>query len=116
MKIPVSQTMCPESGFRSAPNWLQIGKYVKFFWRFCVSLFSFSYWPKFHARIITGSGVMTIFVYKGLTKNLEIGNTTAWVFLNIWRPGQVMDTKFGMTLSNEMLLNVFNDSELLRKN
>ena len=68
--------MCPESGFRSASNWLQIGKNVKCFWRFCVSLFNFSYWPKFHVRIITGSGVMAIFVYKGLTKNPEIGNAT----------------------------------------
>ena len=58
---------------------------------------------------------MTIFVYKGLTKNPEIGNATVWVFLNIWRLEQVRDTKFGMTVSNEMLLNAFNDSELLRK-
>ena len=58
---------------------------------------------------------MTIFVYKELTKNPEIGNATVWVFLNIWRLEQVRDTKFGMTVSNEMLLNAFNDSELLRK-
>ena len=58
---------------------------------------------------------MTIFVYKGLTKNPEIGKATVWVFLNIWRLEQVRDTKFGMTVSNEMLLNAFNDSELLRK-
>ena len=58
---------------------------------------------------------MTIFVYKGLTKNPEIGNATVWVFLNIWRLEQVRDTKFGMTVSNEMLLNAFNDYELLRK-
>ena len=32
--------------------------------------------PQFHNNIITGSGVMTIFVYKGLTRNPEIGNTT----------------------------------------
>ena len=32
--------------------------------------------PQFHDNIITGSGVMTIFVFKGLTKNPEIGNTT----------------------------------------
>ena len=30
--------------------------------------------PQFHNNIITGSGVMTIFVYKGLTKNPEIEN------------------------------------------
>ena len=36
------------------------------------SLIKFSYWSKFHVSIITGSGVMTIFFYKGLTRNPEI--------------------------------------------
>ena len=31
--------------------------------------------PKFHVNIITGSEAMTIFVYKGLTRNPEITNT-----------------------------------------
>ena len=31
--------------------------------------------PQFYNHIITGSGVMTIFVYKGLTRNPEIRNT-----------------------------------------
>ena len=48
---------------------------VKRFWRCIVSLAKFSYWPKFHDNIITGSGVMTILFYKGLTRNPEIGNT-----------------------------------------
>ena len=48
---------------------------------------------------------MTIFFYKGLTRNLEIGNTPIWVLPNIWRVGRVMDTKFGMNVSNKMLLN-----------
>ena len=47
-----------KSGFQIAPNWLQIGKMVKF-----------------HANIITGSGVMTVSFYKGLTRSPEIGNT-----------------------------------------
>ena len=34
-----------------------------------------SYWSKFHVNNITGSGVMTIFFCKGLTRNPEIGNT-----------------------------------------
>ena len=42
---------------------------VKFFWRCFVSLVKFSYWSKFHVNIITGSGIMTIFFYKGLTRN-----------------------------------------------
>ena len=32
--------------------------------------------PQFRNNIITGSGVMTIFVDKGLTRNPEVGNTT----------------------------------------
>ena len=31
---------------------------------------------KFHVNIITGSGVMVIFSYEGLTRNLQIGNTS----------------------------------------
>ena len=48
---------------------------VKFCRRYFLSLVSFSYWSKFHANIITGSGIMTTFCYKRLTRNLEIGNT-----------------------------------------
>ena len=40
------------------------------------SLVSYQYHSsKFHAIIITGSGVMIICFYKGLTRNSEIGNT-----------------------------------------
>ena len=60
---------------------------VKLFWRCFVSLVKFSYWFKFHINIITGSGVMTISFYKGLTKNLEIGHSPVWVFPKIWRRG-----------------------------
>ena len=51
--------------------------------------------------LITG----TIFLYKRLTRNLEIGNTPTWVLPNISRLGQVWDTKFDTNVSNEMLLN-----------
>ena len=78
---------------------------VKFFWRCLVSLVRFSYWSKFHVNIITGSGIMTIFFYKGLTRNPEIGNTSVWVLPNIWRLGRVMVTKFGTNASNGILLN-----------
>ena len=78
---------------------------VKFFWRCFVSLVKFSCWSKFHVNIITDSGIMTIFFYKGLTRNPEIGNTPVWVLPNIWRLGRVMDTKFGTNVSNRMLLN-----------
>ena len=83
------------------PKW----RHRQIFWRCFVSFVKFNYWPMFNVNIITGSGVMTIFFYKGLTRNLEIGNTPVWVLPNIWRVGRVMDTKFGMNVSNEMLLN-----------
>ena len=70
-----------------------------------VSTFKFSYWSKFYVTIITGSGVMTIFFYKRLTRNPEIGNTLVCVLPNIWRLGRVRDTKFGMNVSKKMLLN-----------
>ena len=75
------------------------------FWPCFVSPVRFSYWSKFYVNIITGSGIMTIFFYKGLTRNLGIGNTPVWVLPNIWRLGQVMDTKFGTNISNKILLN-----------
>ena len=40
-----------------------------FFWCCFVSLVKFSYWSKFHVNIVTRSGIMTIFFYKGLTRN-----------------------------------------------
>ena len=42
---------------------------VNIFWCGFVSLGNFSSWSKFHVNIITGSGVMTFFFYKGLTRN-----------------------------------------------
>ena len=48
---------------------------LKFFLCCFVSLFNLSYWSKFHVNIITGSGIITIFFYKGRTRNPETGNT-----------------------------------------
>ena len=78
---------------------------MKLFWCCVVSPVKFSFWSKFHGSIITGSGVMAIFFYKGLTRNPEIKNTFVWVLPNIYRLGQVRDTKFGMNIFNQMLLN-----------
>ena len=93
------------------------------FYRFRVTLVKFKYWSKFHVNIITGSRVMTTFIYKGSTRNPEIGNTLVWVFPNIWRLGQVGDTKFSTKVSNKKLLNASNAKvtaftipELLREN
>ena len=110
------QTLCPESGFQTTPKWPSIQKLTmtsqfsdmtstSIFLYCFVSLFKFSYWSQFHVSIITGSGIMTLFFYKGLTRNPKIGNTPVWVLPNIWRLGGVTDTKCGANLSNRMLLN-----------
>ena len=46
-----------------------------------VILVKFSYLTKCHVNIVSGSGVMTIFVYQGLARNPEIGNNPLKVFL-----------------------------------
>ena len=55
---------------------------IEFFWR-CFVFLKFSYWSKIHVNIITDSWVMTTYFCKGLTRNLEIGNTPVWVLPNI---------------------------------
>ena len=47
---------------------------VKVFLAFFVCLVKFSYWSMFHVNIITDTGIMIIFFYKGLTRNPEIRN------------------------------------------
>ena len=102
--------MRPETGFHIAPNWHKIGKATmtsKFVDMTSSSIFfyvKFSYWFKFHVNIITGSVVMTSFLYKGLTRNPEIGNTPLRVLPNIWRLRRVRDTKFGTNVSKKLLL------------
>ena len=73
-----------------------------FVWACFVSPLKFSHRSKFHVNIITGSVVMTIFFYKGLTRNQ---NYPSWVFPNIWTQGQLRDTRFGTNFSNKILLN-----------
>ena len=83
VSVLVLQTKRPESDFWIAPNWPTIRKITmtsqfsdmtssSMFLVFCVFLVNFSYWSKFHVNIITGSGVMTIFCYKGLSRNSGI--------------------------------------------
>ena len=102
-----------EFSFWIAPNWPKIEKIAMtsefsgmtssstFLTLFCF----FSYWFKFHINITTGSGIMTISFYKGLTKNLKIWNNHVWVLSNIWSLGQVRNTRFNKNVSNKMLLN-----------
>ena len=107
--MQVLQTMRPKSDCfklainRENDNYVKICRHdvIFFFFLLClVSLVKFSYWSKFHVNIITGSRVMTIFFYKGLTTN-----TPVWVLHNIWRLRQLKATKFDTNVSNEMLLN-----------
>ena len=106
--------MRPESGFRIAQNRRQIWKmtimsqisnmrWSSFFWGCFVSLVKFNYWSKFHFNIITGSGVITIFFYKGLAKNPEIGNTPIWFLPNICWLDWVRNTEFGTKLHLPMI-------------
>ena len=50
---------------------------------------------------MSGYVVMIVFVFTGLVRNPEIGNTLIWVLPNIWRLTQVRVTKFGTDVSNE---------------
>ena len=60
---------------------------IGIFWSGFVSLVKSSYWSKFHVNIITGSGIMTIFFCKGLTRNPEIGK--------IWLPPLIKGGRVG---------------------
>ena len=111
------QTLYPESGLWTARNWPKtqwmtmtsqfsdMATTSNFFDVVFVSLVKFSYYSKFHVNIISGSGIMTVFFYKRLTRNPEIGNSSVWALPNIWRLGRVMDIKYDTNVSNRMLLN-----------
>ena len=96
---------------------------VNFFWRCFVSLIKFSDWSKFHVNIISGSAVMTIFFYKRLTRNSEIGNTPVWVLpntgdwgkLGIPNLARMSLIKYYWMLQNARVT-AFTVSELLREN
>ena len=86
-------------------NFLTWHHHPFFFGLFFCSYVKFSYWSKFYVNIITGSGIMTIFFHKGLTRNPEMRNTPTWVLPNIWKLGRVMDTTFDTNFSNRILNN-----------
>ena len=111
MKIYILQAMRLQSSFRIAPSWSNIGKKTMtsqfskmtsspVFLNVFASLGKFSYWSKFHVDIIIGSGVMTSFIYKRLTRNPESGRNPVWVLSIIWSLGWVRDTRFS---TNKML-------------
>ena len=89
--VPITENIifCRLCAWNPASGLLQIGQKSEK-WQWChnfstwrqrqffldcfVSPAKFSYWSKFHVKIITGSGIMTIFFYKWLT---EIGNSAS---------------------------------------
>ena len=94
MEILVLQMMHPDSDFRIPPKWTLSGK-MKMMPEFVdmtsstnfftAVVFSFSgFAAKFHFIISTGFGVMTIFVYKGLTRYPEYQNNRLWIFPYNW--------------------------------
>ena len=93
---------------------------VKFFWRSFVSLVKFSHWFKFYVNIITGSGVMTISFYKGLTRNPEIPPSGFWPISGDWDKLEIPSLarsspiKCWMLQSSRVTASIV--SELLRSN
>ena len=128
--------MRPGSHFQIVPKWPKIGKTTMTsqfadvtsspicFWRRFIFLVKFSYLSKFHVNIITVSGVMTIYFYKRLTRNSEIGNTTIWVLCPIsgdWGELEIPNlTRMFLIKCYWMLQNArftaFTVSELLKEN
>ena len=92
---------------------------VKYFWRCFAFLVKFSYWSISFMSISSLALELWQFKSRVTTWNPEIGNIPIWVLLNIWKLERVKDTKFGMNVSNEMLLNVrvtaFTVFELLKE-
>ena len=96
---------------------------LNFFWHYFVSLVNLvmsKFQVSINDTIITGSGVMIIYFYKGLTRNLEI---PVWALPKFWKLGRVRDTKIARHAFNGMLLyaakarvTAFTVSELLREN
>ena len=88
--------MRPGSGFRISPNWLKIWKMTMMSQLSKNSSNLFDLAVFILSSLVTGPSFMSIswlelrqfFVYKGLTRNLEIVNTPVWALSNTWRLGQ----------------------------
>ena len=76
-----------------------------FFWIETKNIFSHTYLTYFRKQDYFFLASWQFFFYKELTRNSEIGNTPVWVLFNIWKLEQVRDTKFGINVSDEILLN-----------
>ena len=114
MEILVLQIVHPDSELRITPKWplsmkrIMIREFVNMtsstnFFNVVVFYLS-SFVSKFHFILITGFGVMTIFVYKGLAGNLEYENSQVWIFLYKWGLRRATDSKFCKHISNKTFL------------
>ena len=62
----------------------------------------FSYfWSKFYVKVTSSSGVLTIFFYKGLTRNPEITSKPVWDLFKVFNLEQVRTTKCDTYVSNQ---------------
>ena len=115
MKIEVLKTIHLDAGFQIAPNWPWSRKMTmpsqfaaitssSIFWRCFVSLVKFSYWPKFHVNIITGSGLWHFFS-QGIDQKPGNRKYPGQSFVQYLETGWVRDIKLSTDISNEILLN-----------
>ena len=114
MEILVLQTMHQDSEFRIPPKWTLGGKMImmpefvdmtsslNFF--NVVMFYLSSFVSKFHFIIVTGFRVMTIFVYKGLSRNPEYRNNRLWIFPYNWALKCANNSKFSANISTKKLL------------
>ena len=112
MEILVLQIVHPDSELRITPKWplsmkmIMIREFVNMTSStnfFNVVLFYLpSFVSNFHFILITGFGVMTIFLYKGLAGNLEYENSQVWIFLFKWALRRARDSKFCKHISNKI--------------
>ena len=105
------QTLCPESGLRTPPNWPKIQKKAmtsKFSDMTSSSIF-FSVVFFLWSSLVTDSRFMSISSL--LLELWQFSFIRDWpeiwilVLPSIWRLGRVMDNKFDKNVSNRMLLN-----------
>ena len=78
---------------------------VKVFKNCFVSFIKLNYCSKFHVNVITGSGDMKIFFYKGFDRKSGIRKYPVWVLPQIRWLGKVRNTNFATNVFNKILLN-----------
>ena len=95
-KSPLSRKMIMMPEFVNMTSSTNFFNVVVFYLSSFVSNFPFI--------IITGFGVMAIFVYKGLDGNLEYENRQDRIFLLKWALRRARDSKFWKHISNKIFL------------